>query len=61
MALAVKNLPANERDVKDAVSISGSGRPPGGEYDIPPHYSCLENPMTHGADVLLFIGSQNQT
>ena len=31
MALAVKNLPAKEEDVRDTVSIPGLGRSPGGE------------------------------
>ena len=32
MALVVKNLPANAGDVRDAGSIPGSGRFPGGGY-----------------------------
>ena len=61
VALAVKNLPANAGDIKDAISITGSGRSPGGEYDSPPRYSCLENPLTDKSGVLLFKGSQSQT
>ena len=30
--LAVNSLPANEEDARDAVSIPGSGRSPGGEH-----------------------------
>ena len=41
----VKNLPAKVRDIRDAGSIPGSGRSPGGVYDNPLQYSCLENPM----------------
>ena len=38
----VKNPPANARD---ADSIPGLGRPPGGGHGNPFQYSCLENPM----------------
>ena len=40
-----KNPPANEGDVRDAGSIPGSGRAPGGGHGNPPQYSCLENPQ----------------
>ena len=49
MALVVKNLPANARDVRDAGSIPESGRSPGGGHGNPLQYSCLENPMDRGA------------
>ena len=49
MVLVVKNPPANARDVKDAVSIPGLGRSPGGGQGNPLWYSCLENPMDRGA------------
>ena len=42
--LVVKNLPVNTGDIRDAGSIPGSGRSPGGGYGNPPQYSCLENP-----------------
>ena len=45
VALAVKDPPANAEDVRDAGSISGSGRPPGGGYGHPLQYSCLKNHM----------------
>ena len=45
----VKNLRANAGDVKDAGSIPGLGRSPGGENGNPFRYSCLENPMDRGA------------
>ena len=48
VALVVKNLPANAGDVKDAGSIPGSGRSPGGGHGNPLQYSCLENPMDRG-------------
>ena len=45
----VKNLPANAGDIRDADSITGSGRSPGGGHNNPLQYSCLENPMDRGA------------
>ena len=41
----VKNPPANAEDTRDAGSIPGSGRSPGGGYGNPLQYSCLENSM----------------
>ena len=32
MVLGVKNVPANAPDIRDAGSIPGSGRSPGGEH-----------------------------
>ena len=49
MALVVKNLPANARDVRDVGSIPESGRSPGGGHGNPLQCSCLENPMGRGA------------
>ena len=46
---AVKNLPANEGDTRDATSIPGSGRSPGGGNGNPLQYSCLENSTDRGA------------
>ena len=48
MALVVKNPPATAGDIRDASSISGSGRSPGGGHGNPLQYSCLENPMDRG-------------
>ena len=45
VVLVVKNPPANAGDMRDADSILGSGRSPGGGHDNPLQYSCLENPM----------------
>ena len=45
----VKNPPANEGDTKDAGSISGLGKSPGGGNGNLLQYSCLENPMDKGA------------
>ena len=49
VALEVKNLPANARDIRDTGSIPGSGRFPNGGHGNPLQYSCLENPMDRGA------------
>ena len=49
VALVVKNLPANAGVLRDAGSIPGSGRSPGGEHGNPLQYSCLGNPMDRGA------------
>ena len=40
----VKNLPANSGDIRDAGSILGSGRSPGGGHGNPFQYSYLETP-----------------
>ena len=49
VVLVVKNPPANAEDIRDAGSIPGSGRSPGGGHGNPLQYSCLENPMDRGA------------
>ena len=49
VALVIKNLSANEGDIKDAGLIPGLGRSPGGGYSNPLQISCLENPMDRGA------------
>ena len=41
----VKNLPVNAEDIRDAGSIPGSGRSPGGGHSNSLLYSLLENPM----------------
>ena len=46
VVLVVKNPPANAGDARDAGSIPGSVRSPGG--DNPLQYSCLENSMDRG-------------
>ena len=43
VVLAIKNLPANARDVRDSDSI------PGGGHGNPLQYYCLENPKDRGA------------
>ena len=45
MALVVKNLPDKAEDLRDAGSIPGLGRSPGGAHGNPLQCSCLENPM----------------
>ena len=49
VALAVKNLPANARDMRDTGSTPGSGRSPRGGHGNPLQYFCLENPVDRGA------------
>ena len=46
--LVVKNLPTKAGDIRDSVSIPGSGRSPGGGHGNPLQYPCLENPMDRG-------------
>ena len=43
-----KNPPANAGDARDAGSVSGSGRSPGGGHGNSLQYSCLENSMDRG-------------
>ena len=49
MVLEVKNLLAKAGDIRDAGSVPGLGRFPGGVHGNPLLYSCLENPMDRGA------------
>ena len=49
MVLAVKNVPANERDIRDAGLIPELGISPGKGNGNPLQYSCLKNPMDKGA------------
>ena len=49
VALVVKNLPASAGDVREAGSVPGWGRSPGGGNGNPLLYSCLENPMDRKA------------
>ena len=49
VAPVVKNQTVNVRDVRDAGSVPGLGRSPGGGHGNPLQYSCLENPMDRGA------------
>ena len=45
----LKNLPANEGDLRDLSSIPELGRSPGVENGNLLLYSCLENSMDRGA------------
>ena len=54
----VKSLPANAGDIRDAGSIPGSGRSPGGGYGNPLQYSCLDNPWTEEPGGLWYMRSQ---
>ena len=49
MVLVVKKPPANAGDIREAGSIPGLGKSPGGGHDNPLQYSCLENSMDRGA------------
>ena len=49
MALVVKNLPENAGYIRDAGSVTGSGKFPGEGHGNSLQYSCLENPMDRGA------------
>ena len=58
MALVVKNLSANARDIRDESSIPGSGRSPGGGHGNPLQYSCLDNPFNRGAWQATWLGER---
>ena len=45
----VKTPPASAGDRRDAGSVPGLGRSPGGGHGNPLQYSCLENSMDRGA------------
>ena len=47
--LVVKSPPANAGDVRDADSIPGLGRSPGGGNGNPLQYSCFKNLMDRGS------------
>ena len=49
VALVVKNLPVNARDMRDVGLIPGSGRSPGGAHGNPLQCSCLSNLVDRGA------------
>ena len=62
VALAVKNLPVNTGDIKDAGSIPGYGRSPGGGHGNAFQYFCLENPTVRGAWwATVHIAAKSQT
>ena len=45
----VKNPPAIAGDMRDSISIPGSGKSPGGGHGNPLQHSCLENAKDRGA------------
>ena len=49
VVLVVKNLPANEGDIRYVSLIPGLGRSSEEGNDNPLQYSCLENPVDLGA------------
>ena len=49
VVLVVKNSPANAGDKRDRISVSGSGRSPGGRPGNLLQYPSLENTMDRGA------------
>ena len=57
----VKNPPANAGDIRDAGSIPGLGRSPGGGHGNPLQNSCLENPPGQGAWATVHGGAESQT
>ena len=61
-SMLVNNMPANAGDIRDALSIPGSGKSPGKGHGNPLQYSCLENPMDWGAWWAAIYGvAQSQT
>ena len=59
MVQLVKNLPATAEEIRDAGSIPGSGRYPGGGNGNPLQYSWLRNLMTEelgGLHTEVFLG-----
>ena len=46
---AGKESDSNAGDTRDAGSIPGWGRSPGGVHSNPLQYSCLESPLDRGA------------
>ena len=58
MALAGKNSPANEGDVRNVGSSPGLGRSPGEGNGNPLQCSCLGNPMDRGPGGLESMGLQ---
>ena len=50
-------LLTNAGDIREAGSIAGLGRAPGGGHGNPLQYSCLENPMDRGAWWAIVLGA----
>ena len=49
VALVIKNPLDNAGDAREAGSVPGLGRSPGGGHGNPLQYCCLENPVDRGA------------
>ena len=49
VALVVKSPPTSAGDIRNACSVPGLARSPGGGHGNPLQYSCLGNPMDRGA------------
>ena len=58
MALVVKNPPASAGDIRDAGSIPGLGRSPGGRHGSPLQYFAWRIPWTEEPSRLWSIGFQ---
>ena len=58
MALGVKDPPASARDGRDAGSVPGSGRSPGGGHGNPLQYFAWRIPWAEEPGGLWSIGSQ---
>ena len=56
--IVVKNPPSNAGDMREASSVLGLERSPGGEHGNPLQFSCPENPWTEEPDRLQSVGSQ---
>ena len=61
MVLLVKNLPANAGEIRDAGSVLGWGRSPGGGNGNPLQYSAWRIPWTEEPGGLQSTGSQSRT
>ena len=59
--LVVKNPLASAEDVRDAASIPGLGRSPGGGNGNPLKYSCLEKPMERSPRATIRAVAQSWT
>ena len=57
VALVVKNMPANVRDIRDVGLIAGSGRSPGGRHGNPLPYPAWRIPRTEEPGELQSVGS----
>ena len=57
MVLVVKNLPANEGDVRDRVSVRGLGRSPGGWHENHSGISAWRSQYTEQPGRLQSMGS----